>query len=622
MADKIKEGNYERYGVQITAEGIVFTFEAEKEEECAILLYGSRGELRERIPVPDRFCRGAVRSICVHGLTERHLRYSYEISGRVVTDPYANRIYGRERWNDPLRHSGKRTICGGHTSAPFDWKDDVMPEVARRDMVMYKLHVRGFSMDAGLRGRERGTFLAVRERIPYLKALGITTVEFMPVYEFEEIESGGRTALPEYLTWEEREGDRIRPQPAEDADRVNYWGYVPGNYFAVKASYASVPDAAIEWKELIRELHANGMECVMEMFFDDDQNQNLILDVLRYWVREFHVDGFHLQGQNLPVTQIVQDAWLRRTKIFYTGFDGRLLEERCRYPHLFVYNDEYLYPVRGMLNHVYANLDAFLCQQRKQHRMHGFVNYIADNNGFTLLDLFCYAEKHNQDNGECNRDGSSWNLSNNYGVEGRSMKRQISELRERQLRNAIAVLMLAQGVPLLYEGDERGNTQSGNNNAYCQDNPIGWLNWKKTERYAWLVRFTSQMIAFRREHPILSAEEPKRMKDVRRTGFPDLSYHGESAWIENLPQDRQAVGVLYCGVDGAHETDDDDYLYVGYNFQAGLLKLALPRLPDKKNWYLVMDTSRGSESFLPREEMQKDAQIFVKGQSVILLIGK
>ena len=625
MADRITEGNYERCGVQSVREGLIFTFKADKEEDCAILLYTKNGDVKERIPVPSKFCRGSIRSVCVHGLSERHLRYNYEISGQVVTDSHTEHIVGREIWNDPRRRAGQVQICGGYLHSDFDWEGDILPEVPRNQMVMYKLHVRGFTMNAGIRGRERGTFCAVEERIPYLKELGITTVEFMPVYEFEEIIKPDLPPLPEYVRWEEKEGDVIRPGPGfvSEDDKVNYWGYTPGNYYAVKSSYAFGTDAASEWKHLIRTLHQNGMECVMELYFGERPNQNMILNLLRYWVREFHVDGFHLLGENLPIMQIAQDAWLTRTKIFYTGFDAMLTEGPCRYPHLFKYSDEYLYPVRGMLNNMYVRMEDFLCQQRKQHRVLGFVNYIADNNGFPLFDLFCYAGKHNEANGEDNLDGSDWNLSNNYGVEGRTQKKQICELRELKLRNAIAILMLAQGVPLLFAGDERGNTQEGNNNAYCQDNTIGWLCWKKTERYGWLTEFTRRMIAFRRAHPVISSDKPKVLNDTMRRGYPDLSYHGENAWTGNPPQDRQAVGVFYCGdYERRPDGSTDDFLYAGYNFQPGILRLALPKLPEKKRWHLVMDTARGREAFLTEEEIQPDSQIWVKGQSVVLLVGR
>lgn len=623
MGYTIKEGNYEKYGVQVKQNEIHFTFEAEKEEKCRILFYGKNQEIVEAIPVPERYCRGAIRSVCIQGMTARELKYNFEINGKVVTDPYANRIIGREKWNDLSREASSYQICGGYADTSFDWGEDYLPEVPRHEMVMYKLNIRGFSMDAGIRGKSRGTFRAVRERIPYLKELGITTIEFMPIYEFEEIILPEPQKMPDYLCWEEKEGDMIKPEEPEKPKRVNLWGYVPGNYFAVKSSYASTSKAALEWKELICELHANGMECVMEMYFTEQMNQNVILDVLRYWVKEYHVDGFHLIGEKLPVTVIVQDAWLRRTKIFYTGYDAMFFEEKRKYPHLFVYSDEYLYPVRGMLNHTNGNLESFVCQQRKQHSMVGFVNYISDNNGFTLLDLFSYAEKHNQANGEDNCDGSNWNLSSNYGVEGRTARKRIAQIRERQLRNAIAILMLGQGVPLLFEGDEMGNSQEGNNNAYCQDNRIGWVNWKKNEKYAWLHEFVRQMIAFRKAHPVIASEEPKTLNDFLRKGFPDLSYHGENAWISSMPEEKQAVGMMYCGAyEQLSDGTKDDFIYVGYNFQMYTGRLALPKLPEKKKWYLVMDTSRGAQAFSAKEEIWKEHQIDLEGQSIIILVGK
>lgn len=619
----IKEGDYAQYGVQRRNGGIIFTFEAEKEDECELLLYGKELQVTEEIAIPAKYCRGAIRSICIEGLPAEKLKYNYRINGKVVTDPYASRIVGRERWNDPARAKVSYQTCCGCASVDFDWQGDVPPEVPRHEMVMYKLNIRGFSMDAGIRGKIRGTFAAVKDKIPYFKMLGITTLEFMPVYEFEEMELPAMPVLPEYLKWQTKDGDMITPQMSEQSGKVNMWGYVPGDYFAVKASYASTKDASGEWKELIRLLHSNGIECVMEMYFTGSENQNMILDALRYWVREYHVDGFHLLGEKLPVTQIAQDAWLRRTKIFYTGYEEMLYEEKYKYPHLFVCSDEYLYPVRAVLNHINGNLETFVCQQRKQHRYYGFVNYITDNNGFTLWDLFCYEQKHNWDNGEDNCDGNNWNLSNNYGVEGRSMRRHIRQIRERQMRNAIAVLMLGQGVPLLFEGDEQGNSQEGNNNAYCQDNRIGWVNWKRNERFAWLIDFTRAMIAFRKAHPVIAAEEPKTLNDAGKKGFPDLSYHGENAWISSFTRERQAVGMMYCGAYGERpDGTPDDFIYVGYNFHTGSVRLALPKLPEKMHWYLSMDTARGEQPFLEEEQLIAETQIMQKSQSVVILVGK
>ncbi len=623
MGYTMKEGNYDKFGVQMRHGEVVFTFEGEKEDDCSILLYGKKHELLEKLKVPAEYCMGSVRSVSIAGLSAKRLMYNYEINGSVLTDTYARRIIGREKWNDQNRAAHQGAVYGGYEPEEFDWEQDRAPEVPRHLMVMYKLHVRGFSMDAGLRGKARGTFLAVKEAIAHFKELGVTTLELMPAYEFEEMVWQEPPRLPSYLKWESREEDMIKPEEAHAGERVNYWGYTPGNYFAVKASYSSTPCASQEFKELVRELHKNGMECVMEMHFEEGMNQNVILDVLRFWVKEYHVDGFHLLGSSIPVTAVVQNLLLSRTKIFYTDFDPVLLEQQTRYPHIFKYCDEYLYPVRKLINEMGGGLGEFVCQQRKQHPVQGFVNYITSNNGFTLLDLFSYNEKHNEGNGEENRDGSDWNYSDNCGVEGRTRKRSVNELREQKMRNAAAALLLGQGVPLLLAGDEMGNSQSGNNNAYCQDNPVGWVNWQKAEKYRWFAEFIGKLAAFRREHPVIALEEPMKLNDHQRKGFPDLSYHGENAWVSTFPRERTAVGMMYCGAYAAREDGtEDDFVYVGYNFHSGIARLALPKLPEKRNWYLVMDTSRKKDAFFGEEEKMTEPHVSMKGQSVILLLGK
>ena len=386
--------------------------------------------------------------------------------------------------------------------------------------------------------------------------------------------------------------------------------------------YSSSADAASEFRELVHTLHENGMECVMEFYFAPGMNQNVILDALRFWVREYHVDGFHLQGDSLPVTAAAQDLLLSRTKLFYTHFDPILLENAKKYHHLYVYSDEYLYPARKMLNHMEGNLNEFFCQQRKQNSVEGFVNYITNNNGFTLWDLFSYCEKHNLENGEDNCDGNSFNYSSNCGVEGNTRKRYIDNLRKKQVRNALAMEFLAQGVPLVLGGDEFLNSQQGNNNAYCQDNKTGWLNWKKQKKETWLAEFIKNLADFRREHPIIASEHPMELNDYGRKGFPDLSYHGESAWISSIPADRQAAGILYCG-EYEKKTDQtpDDYIYIGYNFHSGLSHLALPKLPQNKKWYLLMTTA-AENSFLPEKEILEDQHLLaIEGQSINIVIG-
>ena len=292
----IREGNYEKLGVQKKDDAVIFTFEGEKEENCSILFYGKKAEPVCKILVPEEYCRGSVRSVAVTGKLWKNLRYNYEINGKIITDTYATRIIGREKWNDKTRSEKDYFICGGAYPQTFDWENDRQPEIKRQQMVMYKLHVRGFSMeDTSCPRKERGTFRAITDKIPYLKKLGITTIELMPAYEFEEQVIPKKTVLPDYLKWESHGEDLIKPESVQPVEKINYWGYVPGNYFAPKASYSSSADAASEFRELVHTLHENGMECVMEFYFAPGMNQNVILDALRFWVREYHVDGFHLQ---------------------------------------------------------------------------------------------------------------------------------------------------------------------------------------------------------------------------------------------------------------------------------------------------------------------------------------
>ena len=320
---RIREGDYAKPGVTIQGEWTTFTFDAEKEDSCFVVLKDIQTEKEEKIAVPAEYCMGSVRSIAVADLHLEHLIYDFEINGKKVMDPCAHAIMGRQVWNDSSRSRQQYEVHGAFDVQEFDWGEDVCPEIPREQMIMYKLHVRGFTMDSGTRSVP-GTFRALMNRIPYLKKLGVTTVELMPVYEFEEIELPKQQKLPEYIRWKEKQTDQIRPAEKikEAPSKVNYWGYEPGNYFAVKASYAADPlHASWEFRMLIHRLHENGMECVMEMYFPEKVNHNLILEALRYWVREYHVDGIHLLGEHLPITAIVQDGMLSRTKIFYVDFE-------------------------------------------------------------------------------------------------------------------------------------------------------------------------------------------------------------------------------------------------------------------------------------------------------------
>ena len=584
MSILVKEGNYLSLGAKVSKNQIIFTFEAEKEDDCRIILINKLTKEKEYISVSEEFCRGSLRSVAVLGVQAQEYDYLYEINGKEQIDPYATRIIGRDIWNDESRKADKYKLLGGFDKNNFAWGEDKNPEIKKSDMFMYKLHIRSFTMALKTAGKTKGTFTAVKNKIAYLKDLGVTTVELMPVYEFEEMAIQEEVKVPDYVKWQPEDTDMIQPIILDKQEKqMNMWGYGEGNYFAVKASYASVPEkASVEFKKLVKALHDNGMECVMEMFFPDNTSHVFIMDVLHFWTKEYHVDGFHLIGANLPIGSIVHDPLLSRTKIFAESFHGEF-DSRRKYKNLFLYKEEYQFPARMLLNHYDADIKQFANQQKKQNVDYGFVNFVASNNGFTLADLFAYNEKHNEANGEENRDGSDYNLSYNFGMEGASKKRFVNDIRRKRMRLAYKMLMCAQGVPLIMAGDEFGNTQAGNNNAYCQDNEIGWVNWSLFHRYKEDREYIKSLIAFRREHKLIAKESPFRFTDYRSVGAPDMSYHGENAWISQIDHGRKSLGVMYCGAyaEGEDKTD----LYIGYNFSADEVRLALPILQNKK-WTL------------------------------------
>lgn len=624
MKYTITEGDYSKMGVIKTQENVVFTFEGEKEDDCRVVLINRTTHHKSVIEVPAEFCLGSLRSIAVSNPDMEKFVYYYEINGQKKIDPYATKIIGREKWNDQARIQNDYEIFCACQLNDFEWNGDIAPEIPKQDMIMYKANVRGFSKGVSKLGKKAGTFRAITDKIEYFRNLGFTSLQLMPVYEFEEMVIPPKVTVPDYIKWEVKDEDSIVPLKEEHREnKVNFWGYGTGNYFAVKSSYASDhKNASYEFKELIRELHKNSMECIMEIYFERGTNHNLILDVLRFWVREYRVDGFHLLGDEIPITAIVQDVMLSRTKILYSDFNEYSVPQKGEYKTLFLDKDEYLYPTRKLLNHMNGGMRAFLDQQRKQGEKLGYINYIASNNGFTLADLFMYNDKHNEANGEGNLDGNQWNFSNNYGCEGPTRKRFVSEIRKLKWRNAMMMLFLAQGVPMVWSGDEIGNSQEGNNNAYCQDNKIGWINWKNDKLAIERQMFLKKLIEFRKKHSIIASKMPYHFNDYGAFGYPDLSYHAQNAWASDADLDRLCIGLMYCG-DYAQDNSCNDDVYIGYNFFSRKNMLALPALKKNKKWFLVADSSKKNEQFLEHILELKDQHIMImEPQAICILVGR
>lgn len=375
---------------------------------------------------------------------------------------------------------------------------------------------------------------------------------------------------------------------------LNYWGYKRGYYYAPKAAYAASRDAAGEFREMVKALHGNGMELVMQFYFPKEVKRREILEILCFWVLEYHVDGFHLLGEDLPVDMLARDDVLADTKLWHYGFDADGIYERNqqpRYPHIAEYNDAWYYDMRRFLKGDGNMLGSVLYHMRHIPQKAGAVHYISNYFGFTLADLVSYDYKHNEENGEGNRDGSDYNCSWNCGDEGATRRRSVRELRLRQMKNAMCLVLLSQSTPLIFMGDEFGNSQRGNNNPYCQDNAVTWLDWRGMERNADLHGFWKMLAGFRRRNPILRPERELCLMDTLACGYPDMSYHGQYAWRPETEGNYRHVGIMLCGKYAqANESRDGEFLYLAMNMHWESHALALPKLPRGMEWELAFST--------------------------------
>ncbi len=418
----------------------------------------------------------------------------------------------------------------------------------------------------------------------------------------------------------------------EQEVRLNYWGFGAGWFFAPKSSYSSSPDAADEFRLMVRSLHEAGIEVIMEMSFPEGTDISFMRASLLWWRQVYHIDGFYLMGSQDEINSAVKSAALCDIKFFSDYFDTKKLYPKGRpfaFRNLAECNPGFRTDARQLLKGNENQLRAFVERTRYNPKDSAVVNTICSHNGFTLMDLVSYNDKHNEDNGEQNHDGAPTEYSWNCGVEGPCRRRDITRLRVRQIKNAYAMMLLAQGTPMILAGDEMGNSQHGNSNAYCTDSELTWLEWQNTKLSQELSSFLKKLIVFRKEHAVLHSE--KELTGTNSGGFfPDFSCHGNNAWFASFDQQDRSIGLMYSNrikpggpEDNGGNADavEFSYIYVAYNFHWREQKLALPYLPQGRKWHVALNTG---EDCVCAKDDEKEAEvkyIEVPGRTVIVLEG-
>ncbi|MCR4650825.1 MAG: hypothetical protein K5662_03625 [Lachnospiraceae bacterium] len=609
-------------------------------KKCGVILYNKSNHRETRITFKPNNRIGNIYCILVSGIGYTDYEYSYFRDDEVFCDPYSKRIIGNDKWGKT-----PRTLRGGLVKTN-DFKRKCPDMLKYSDSYFYLLHVRGFTRHPSSGVKAPGTYSGVVEKLPYLEELGITTIEIMPSYEFIEFEDKRK-----------KNNEEVIDPYGELAPKLNYWGYKKGYYFAPKASYATPGKNPVEeFHAMVEAIHDRGMEIIMQFYFPRDVKQAMILEALKYWVVEYQIDGFHLCGDNIMLSLLGTEPLLANTKLLYNGVPVNEIygNSRPTYKNLAVCNDDYMYNIRRFLKSDEGQLESVIMNMRWIDERIAGVHYITGSNGFTLMDLVSFDRKHNEENGENDRDGNPYNASWNCGVEGSTRRKTVNRLRRKQIRNAIVFNMFTESTPMMLAGDEFGNSQKGNNNPYCLDNNVTWLNWKDIDRNSDILSFTRQCIAFRKEHGILHMDKSLKMSDYESKGVPDLSYHGEECWriegdmltrhfamlfAEDYSSDTVKRKVAFIGrksdnksislqeeptgEEAAVKSKKDKekvgpLMYVAVNMHWCEHEFALP-FYNRCKWFKVIDTEK--EEFV-REQVKEDSRtVTVKERSIVVFLN-
>ncbi len=651
----IKPGDTLSFGVIKAATGVQFSVYLPDEKNCKLKFYYiGRKEPACVIPLTEEFKRGGVYFVVVTGINSedkdgrsimqvlsQDFEYMYEADGKEFIDPYAQVVHGKPSWGKAAG-GRQRFVRGGICPGEFDWDGDCQVKRNFNETILYQLHVRGYTKHQSSGVKHKGTYKGLVEKLPYIKELGVNAVLLLPCYEFDEIQK-------EYKIYNGRPvpADRTEDDGSSSSKyiKLNYWGYGAENtyYLAPKTAYASDRRNPVdEFKNLVKSFHKEGIEVLMDIYFMPGTNLYLMADCLRSWVLNYHVDGFRINNEVMPSVALISDPVLSGVKILSSCWENTLLQSPgIRQPGKFLaeYNEGFMNDARRFLKGDEGMTGSFAGRFTRNMAGCSVINFITHINGFTLMDLVSYDVKHNESNGERNRDGTDYNYSWNCGAEGRSRKQTIIERRMRQIRNAFLMLLCSQGTPMIYAGDEFGNTQLGNNNPYCHDNLVTWLNWKHNKREMQILEYVRKLVMFRKEHPVLWQEDGLPSSDNKGLGLPGISLHGTQAWRADYSNYNRMLGILLNG-DYAKDAngETDDIIYFIFNMYWEQKTFDLPSLPNGREWYAAITTyddmfyempvkknswkKRKKMVKINKDGMELQRKTVVPPRSVVVFIGR
>lgn len=680
---KIRPGFFRMYGACVASNGVSFTINSHGATRCTLLLFKPQApKPYARIPFPDSYRIGDTYSMLVFDIKPDEFEYAFSFDGpyepakgllfneeNVLLDPYSRAVTGQRKWGEKPEGGKDFEYRARVVKSNFDWGNIKQLEQPFEDLVIYETHVRGYTKDKSSGVSALGTFAGLKDKIPYLKDLGINAVELMPIFEFDEMESA---------------------RVVDGVQLYNYWGYNTVSFFAPNTSYAFNEEhnhEGDELKSLIKALKENGIEVILDVVFNHtaegnemgpcfsfkgiDNNvyymltpdahyynfsgcgnvmncnhpvvRSFIIDCLRHWAIEYRVDGFRFDlasilGRdqngapmaNPPILEsLAFDPVLGKMKLIAEAWDAGGLYQVGSFPswnRWAEWNGRYRDDMRsflkgddGMAGNAITRITGSRDLYSPESRGHkASVNFMTCHDGFTLYDLYSYNEKHNEKNGWNNTDGDNNGHSWNCGAEGETDDPNVNGLRRRLIKNAFAALLCSRGPAMFFAGDEFCNTQFGNNNAYCQDNIISWLDWSRLEEFKEIHDFVRHMIQFRKEHPIL-----RKMTKPSSCQFPEISVHNGTPFNASTDYKTKLIGIMYAGRN--EEDTEDDIVFYCMNAYWEPLVMQLPVLPNGKHWHVDTNTNAeyfDGEDFTEKTELLGVNTIRVPARTTIILVAE